>query len=157
MMRIVAALLAANLAAQIFLPAVCAHAQAAEPLAADSSREAAAAAGPFQVVSLDEPARTPHRLAWVSFLAGAGLVGFSFSLTDRANRNYDDYLVCTDPARAEHLYDRSRHYDRLAAASLLTGEALVATAVWLRFIHDRPAARANLVAGLDRCAVTLRF
>ena len=154
MMRIAAAFLAASLAAQFFLPAVCASAQAAEPFAADST---AAPAGPFPVVSLETPSDGTHRLAWASLLTGAGLVALSFALTDRANRDYDDYLVATDPARAERLYDRTRHYDRLSAASLLTGEALIATAVWLRFIRHRPDSRITLVAEPDRCAVALRF
>ncbi len=155
MMRTVAAVLAASLAAQISLPAVCALAQAAEPFTADSS--ATPSGGPFELVALESPPDGTHRLAWASFLTGAGLIGLSFVLTARANDAYDDYLVSTDPAAAGHLYDRSRHYDRLSAASLLTGEALVATAVWLRFVRRRPASRLDLAAGPDRCAVTLRF
>jgi hypothetical protein len=112
---------------------------------------------PFAIVPEEPPDRGSHRLAWASFITGAGLVGLSFALTDRANDAYDDYLVATNPADAGHLYDRTRHYDRLSAASLLTGEALVATAVWLRFIRPRPDARITLVAGPDRCAVALRF
>jgi hypothetical protein len=157
MMRIVAALLAASLTAQIFIPAVCASVQAAEPFEGDSAAAAPRTAGRFEVVPLETPPNGTHRLAWASLLTGAGLIGLSFALTDRANQNYDDYLVATDPAQAEHLYDRTRHFDRLSAASLLTGEALLATAVWLRFLRPRPASRVALVAGLDRCAVTLRF
>jgi hypothetical protein len=185
MMRTVAACLAASLAAQILLPAVCASAQAAESFAAGSPQAAPSAAepfaagspdvasvatpgsapadtarpatGPFEVVTLETPPDGPHRLAWASLLTGVGLIGLSFALTARANDAYDDYLVATDPARAEHLYDRTKHYDRLSAASLLTGEALVATAVWLRFLHHRPASRLTLVAEPDRCAVALRF
>lgn len=142
MMRIAAAFLAASLTAQILLPAVCASAQAAEP---------------FEVVPQDAPPDGTHRLAWTSFLTGAGLVGLSFALTAKANRAYDDYLVATEPAQAEHFYDRTTRYDRLSAASLLTGEALIATAVWLRFIHHRPDSRISLVAEPDRCAVSLRF
>lgn len=112
---------------------------------------------PFAIVPEEPPDRGSHRLSWASFITGAGLVGLSFALTDRANDAYDDYLVATNPADAEHLYDRTRHYDRLSAASLLTGEALVATAVWLRFIRPRPDARITLVAEPDRCAVALRF
>jgi hypothetical protein len=157
MMRIVAALLAASLTAQIFIPAVCASAQAAEPLEGDSAAAAPQAIEPFEVVPLEPPPNGTHRLAWASLLTGAGLVGLSFALTDRANRTYDDYLVATDPAQAEHLYDRTQRYDRLSAASLLTGEALVAAAVWLRFIRPRPASRVTLAAELDRCAVSLHF
>jgi hypothetical protein len=161
MMRTVAALLAANLATQFLLPAVCAPARAAESqvagsAAADSSAPAVSR-DPFERVPLTVRPRCSHRLAWTSLVAGASLVGLSFGLTDRANDTYADYLLATDPARAEHLYDRTRHYDRLSAVSLLTGEALVATAVWLRFIHDRPASRLRVAAGPDRCAVSLRF
>ena len=142
MKRAVAALLAASLTAPFCLPAVCVAAQAA---------------GPFEVVPPEAPARGPHRLAWASFLAGAGLVGASLVLTDRANRAYDDYLVATDPAELGRLYDRARRYDRLSAAALLTGEARVATAVWLRFIRRSPGSRLTLLAEPDRCAVSLRF
>jgi len=99
----------------------------------------------------------PEGKKWGKALVTAGLIGLSFALTARANDAYDDYLVATDPARAEHFYDRTKHYDRLSAASLLTGEALVATAVWLRFLHHRPTSRLTLVAEPDRCAVALRF
>jgi hypothetical protein len=156
MMRILAAFLAASLAAQIFLPAVCASAQAAATFEAGTD-VAPPAAGPFEVVPQESPPDGTHRLAWASLLTGAGLVGLSFALTDRANQSYDDYLVATDPGRAEHLYDRATRYDRLSAASLLAGEALVASAVWLRFIRPRPAPRLTLVAEPDRCAVALRF
>ena len=216
MMRTVAAFVAASLGASILLPAVCASAQAAEPLGSVGGREPAAAftsvrspghagesatlftpapragialewargvapsaradapgasdtadarpaqgrtsgSSPFAIVAEEAPDRGSHRLAWASFITGAGLVGLSFVLTDRANAAYADYLVATNPADAEHLYDRTKHYDRLSAASLLTGEALVATAVWLRFIRPRPDARITLVAEPDRCAVALRF
>lgn len=165
MMRILAAFLAASLAAQVFLPAVCASARAAEPLSgasagperADVVRDPGPPPTPFEIVAQATPPRRSHRLAWASFLTGAGLVGLSFALTDRANDAYDDYLLATNAADAERLYDRTRRYDRLSAASLLTGEALVATAVWLRFVRPRPESRVALVAGPDRCAVSLRF
>jgi hypothetical protein len=48
--------------------------------------------------------------------------------------------------------------DRLASAALLTGEGLLATAVWLRFVHPaREPRRLALEVEPSRCAVSLRF
>ncbi|HVP15064.1 MAG TPA: hypothetical protein VMS88_05945 [Terriglobales bacterium] len=117
---------------------------------------AAATAGPFETVPIGAAPRTSHRWAYVSLAAGAGLAGLSFAITARANRTYDEYLQATDPAEATRLYDRTVHFDRLAGASLLGGEALVAFGVWLRFLH-RPARPATISLGPGRCAVSLRF
>jgi hypothetical protein len=139
---VVAALLAASLLCESCSPAACAVRQAA---------------GPFESVPLDPPVREPHRLACGSLLAGAGLIGLSFALTDRANRRYDTYLAATEPAEIDRLYDETARLDRLSAAALLTGEALVVTGVWLRFLH-RPAPR-GVALNVDarRCAVSLQF
>jgi len=142
MKRLVAALVAAGVLIGVVPPAACADAQAA---------------GPFEPVPLEQPAPAPHRLAWTALLAGAGLVGTSFALTDRANRAYDDYLAATEPAEVARLYDRSVHLDRLSAAALLGGEALIATAVWLRFLHRPAPRRVALSLEGGRCAVSLRF
>ena len=142
MKRFVAALLAASLVAELSLPAACAAQQAADP---------------FEAVPLAPAARPPHRLAYASLLAGAGLVGLSFTLTDRANRRYDDYLNATQPAEISRLYDESVRLDHLSAAALLTGEALIAAGVWLRFLRRPAPQRAALIVEPGRCAVSLRF
>ena len=142
MKRIVAAVLAASLIIESLLPAACAARQAA---------------GPFEPVPIEPPARASHRLAHGSLLAGAGLVGLSFALTDRANRSYDRYLASTSPAEIGRLYDDAVRFDRLSAASLLTGEALIVTGIWLRFLRRPAPQRVALTVGTRRCAVALRF
>ncbi len=142
MKRIVAASLAASFLLELFLPAACAARQAA---------------GPFEPVPLEPPPHAPHRLAYGSLLAGAGLVGLSFALTGRANRSYDRYLAATTPAEIGHLYDETVRLDRISAAALLTGEALIATGVWLRFLHRPASQRVALTVDSHRCAVSLRF
>ena len=142
MTRFVATLLVASLLAQLPRPAACAPAQAADP---------------FEVVTSRGAAPRSHRWAYLSLATGAGLVGLSFVLTERANRSYDEYLDATDPARISALYDRAARDDRLSAASLFTGEALVAAGIWLRFLHRPAQARAYLDVEPGRCAVSLRF
>ena len=116
----------------------------------------ARAAASFENVPLAGAPRVSHRWAYASFAAGAGLAGLSFAISDRANRTYGEYLQATDPAEATRLFDRTVHFDRLASASLLTGEALVAFGVWWRFLH-RPARPTTITLGPGRCAVSLRF
>jgi len=142
MKRATAAVLAASLLTAIPPPAACATHRAA---------------GPFETVPTEPSARPPHRLAYAVLLTGGGLVGLSFTLTDRANRTYADYLRATDPDAVEGLYDRTVRYDRFAAAALLTGEALIVTGVWLRFLHRPGGSRLVLTADAGRCAVSLRF
>lgn len=137
-----AAALAASFLLQVGSPAACAAAQAA---------------GPFERVPLEDQPRTSHRWAYASLVAGAGLAGLSFVLTDRANRTYDRYLTATDPAEVSRLYDESQHYDRLSAASLFAGEALFAAGVWLRFLRRPAPNRVVLTVDPSRCAVSLRF
>ncbi len=57
----------------------------------------------------------------------------------------------------ERLYDRTVRYDRFSSASLLTGEALIATGVWLRFLRRPAASRVHLSLSPRRCSVTLSF
>ncbi len=142
MTRLAAAAIAASLLVGAIEPAACARAQAAAP---------------FEAVPVDAPVHGSHRLAYASLLAGGGLVGLSFALTDRANRTYDQYLVATDPVEVTRLYDRTVHFDRLSATSLLVGEALVATGVYLRFLRRPAASRLDVALAPDRCALTLRF
>ena len=126
---------------------------AAQPAA----RATAQAAAPFEPVPAESPGSPSHLWAYTSLVAGAGLVGFSFVLTDRANRAYDEYLDATSLNDLNRLYDETVRYDRLSAAALLTGEALVAAGVWLRFLHRPAPRRLSLTVGPDRCAVSLRF
>jgi len=114
-------------------------------------------AGPFESVPLEPPARTPHRLAYGSMLAGAGLVGLSFAVADRANGTYDRYLGATMPAEVDRLFDETVRLDRLSAAALLTGEALLVAGVWLRFLRRPAPQRIALTVDAGRCAVLLRF
>ena len=142
MKRIVAAMLAVSVLSGLF------------PTAAGATRPAA---GPFEVVPIAHPIRTSHRLAYASLLAGGGLVGLSFTLTDRANHSYRDYLSATEPAAISRLYDDAARFDHLSATALLTGEALIAAGVWLRFLHRPAPQRVALTVEPGRCAVSLRF
>jgi len=140
--RWTAALLLASAAAGAPNGAACAFAQAADS---------------FEVVPRPPGDGRSHRVAWACAIAGVGLVAASFPLSELADRRYQDYLAETDPAAVEGRYQATRRADRLASASLLAGEALVVTAVWLRFVRRSPPPRASLVLLPDRCAVRLRF
>jgi hypothetical protein len=139
---IVAAVLAASLLTELLVPAACAARQAADP---------------FEPVPVEPAARAPHRLAYASLLTGAGLAGLSFALTDRANHRYADYLAATDPAAISRAYDEAVRLDRVSAAALLTGEALIAVGAWLRFLQRPARPRLALTVDSGRCAVSLRF
>jgi hypothetical protein len=138
----VAAFVAALMVVSEIAPAARAHAQAA---------------GPFTEVPLRTESGRTHALAYASLLAGAGLIGGSFALSHRADDTYDDYLAATDPPRIEKLYDRTVRYDHLSSASLLTGELLIATGLYLRFLRRSSEPRLSLELGARRCAATLRF
>lgn len=142
MRRITAASIAACIILELVLPAARAHAQAAEP---------------FQVVPIEKPAHRGHGWAYLSLLGGAGLVGVSFHFANRADRAYDEYLITTDLERIEVLYDRAVRNDHISHASLLTGEVLVATGLYLRFIRRPSAARVSLTLEPSRCALSYRF
>ncbi|MFN8588254.1 MAG: hypothetical protein U0704_10700 [Candidatus Eisenbacteria bacterium] len=146
MRRLAAAMLIAGTANAAPLWAACAHAQAASP---------------FEVVPRPQPERRSHAWAWLTAATGAGLIAGSFPLRDAADRRYDEYLVETDPARIGARWNDTIRADRLASGSLIAGEVLVATAVWLRFVHrPRPATgspHTTLVITPERCALALRF
>lgn len=141
MFRPVAALLAA-LTATPLIPAACAQAQAA---------------GPFPEVRMPPRPRGSSTWAYVCIGAGLGLLGGSTILSERANDRYDEYLRATDPGRVRDLYDETVTLDRLSTASLLTGEALIATGLYLRFLRREPASRMAFHLGPARCAVSWRF
>jgi hypothetical protein len=142
MLRLTAAFLAACITFEILCPAARAHAQAAAP---------------FQVVPVETPMRRSHTWAYLTMAAGAGLVGVSFTLANRADHAYADYLVSTDPVSIDLLYDRAVRNDHLSQASLLTGETLIAAGLYLRFIRRPSAGRLSLSLVPSRCAVSCRF
>lgn len=118
----------------------------------------AQAAAPFEIVPRSSAERPSHRLAWVTALVGAGLVAGSFPLAAEADRRYAVYLTETDVARIEDRYHATTRMDRIASGALLTGEALLATAVWLRFLRPpREDDRVTFELEPARCAVSLRF
>lgn len=117
----------------------------------------AQAAFPFPVLPRStQPARS-HWLAYTCAAAGAGLIAASFPLSDRADRLYDDYLTESNPARIESRWNSTIRADRVASGSLLAGESLLATAVYLRFIHRPRDSRVALVVSPAQCALSLRF
>ena len=142
MRPLAAACLLAGLLSGDLSTAGCAHAQTAVP---------------FQVVPQPDPDRRDHRWADLTILAGVSLVTASFPLATAADRRYDAYLREGDPARIESRWQAVRRADRLASASLIGGEVVLATGIWLRFLR-RPAERGlRLSVAPSRCAVTLRF
>lgn len=142
MRRFAAALLSASLSILLPVTAVCAPAQAAVP---------------FQPVDLQPTARRSHRLAYVTAATGLALIAASFPLSDAADRRYDEYLGESDPSAIERRWDDVVHADRVASASLLSGEVLLATGIWLRFVRRAPSSRLTWTAGPSRCAVSWRF
>ncbi len=85
---------------------------------------------------LPEPPRKPPliRRRWFQLAligTGAALTGTSAILRRQADRWYDRYLGSSDPAAIERFYDRTAHYDRLAGASLGSGQALLTAGIFL--------------------------
>ncbi len=117
----------------------------------------ARAADPFEVVPRPAPDGRSYRAAWACAITGVGLVAASFPLANLADRRYDDYLAETDPDRVDARWRATVRMDRLSSGSLLAGEALLASAVWLRFVHRSREPRATLVLLPDRCAIAVRF
>lgn len=137
-----AAVLLAALTIALLVPAARAHAQVA---------------GPFPEVSMPPSASGSSTWAYVCIGAGLGLLGGSTILSDRANDRYQDYLRATAPESVRELYDETLVLDRLSTGSLLTGELLIATGLYLRFLRRPAASRVALDVGPSRCAVSLRF
>jgi len=85
---------------------------------------------------LPAPPRPPPliRRRWFQLAligAGTALTGTSAILRHQADRWYDRYLGSSDPDEIEHFYGRTAHYDRLAGASLGTGQALLTAGIFL--------------------------
>lgn len=89
------------------------------------------------------PSRTP---AYIALGAGAALTVASFVVAEQADRDYERYLAETDPARLDEAYDAARRKDRLAAGTLIAGQAALAFGIYWRFLR-RPRAAALESAG----------
>ena len=85
-----------------------------------------------------------HTRAYVALGAGAALTGASFLLAESADREYERYLVETDPTRLEDRYNAARRLDRLSAATLIAGQAGLALGLYWRFLHHPRTAQAPL-------------
>jgi len=117
----------------------------------------ARAASPFELVPRTVPARHPRRAAFACAALGCGLVAASFPLADAADRRYEEYLVEGDPSRIESRWQASVRADRIASGALLSGEALLAGALWLAFLHRPHDAHVTLLVTPERCALACRF
>jgi hypothetical protein len=115
------------------------------------------AAAPFPIVPTPTFAHPPHRAAWACLAGGAGLVAASFSIHDRANRRYDEYLSSSDPDRLARLYDQTITLDRISSATLLTGELVFVTGVYLRFLRGPGSRRLSLALEGGECVARWRF
>jgi hypothetical protein len=122
-----------------------------------AARALAQAAAPFPEVPVDHTGGPSYGWAYLAIVAGAAMIGGSFALANQADDTYDEYLEATDPDEIERLYDRTVLYDRYAQGTLLTGEVLVVTGVYLRFIRRPKPARLGIDLRPDRCALALRF
>lgn len=142
MHRRTAAALAAMLMSQMVFTAARSPAQAAES---------------FPVVPLETVTQRRHTWAYVTLVGGAALVGSSFGFSGKADDAYAAYLVSTDPDEIQTLYDRAVANDHRAQFSLLTGEALIAAGLYLRFIRRPAPRRVSLVILPSRCALSYRF
>jgi hypothetical protein len=142
MKRFAAVLFAACLMCQLSVAAARAQSRAVEP---------------FPTVPLELPEKQNYWGAYLACIGGASLVGLSFVFTHQADHAYSDYLASTDPTEIEMLYDRAARYDHLSQASLLTGEALIATGLYLRFIKRPSHKKVAFSFEPTRCAVSFRF
>ena len=123
-------------------------------------------APPFEVIPPRSNEGHSHRLAWGTAIAGVVLVGASFPLANEADRRYDAYLAETDVDQIEEQFQSTLRMDNYAKASLLVGEVLLATAVWMRFVHTSHESRVTTAESRERftlhvrpgrCALALRF
>jgi len=140
--RMTAALMLASAVAGVPLEAARAHAQAADS---------------FEVLPRPETRPKASWGAWACGIGGVGLVLASFPLAAEADRRYDEYLSENDPARIEDRYQATQHADYLASGALLTGEALIVSAIYLRFVRRPHPPRAAVAVLPGRCAVSVRF
>ena len=129
---------------------------AAPPLAV---RACAQTDTPFEVVPRHAVGQPSHGAAYLTALAGVGLVIASFPLSHAADQRYAEYLNEIDVTKLDERFKATERMDRIASGSLLVGEALIATGVWLRFVHHPRAqgSKVTLALAADRCALSLRF
>jgi hypothetical protein len=113
---------------------------------------------PFPVLTseLRPPARS-HKWAYTAMVGGAALIGASFYFHSRADDAYDDYLAATDPETIERHYDDAARWDTVSRASLTTGEVLLATGLYLRFVRRPAASRTSVILSPNRCALAVNF
>lgn len=121
----------------------------------------AQAAQSFPEIKTRQPTRTSHKWAYVSMVAGAGLIAASFPLANKADDLYDQYHFATDPDEIDHLYDETIRYDWYARGALIGGEVLMGFGLYLRFIRqprtDKPEATLDLRLEPGRCALAWSF
>jgi hypothetical protein len=122
-----------------------------------AARAFAQAAGPFPEVPL--PAAPHHSNTWaiVSLGTGAALIAGSFAFADAADSRYADYLRATEPGQIKDLYDDAVLFDRLSGASILTGEVLIATGIYLAFLRHPTPSRVMFALEPSKCGVSFRF
>jgi hypothetical protein len=113
-------------------PLLAAVLVAAPPLVTSARAQAET---PFEIVPRHASGQSSHRLAYLTAVTGIGLIALSFPLEHEADRRYAEYLSETDVTQLDERFAATERMDRLASGSLLVGEALIATAVWLRFVH----------------------
>jgi len=109
------------------------------------------------VVEVQQAHGPSHFWAYVALGSGVALVGGSFVCSQEADDAYAAYLRETDPVKIEHYYDRAVMFDKIATASLATGEILFVTGIYLRFIKQPRESRLGLVVGPGRCGLSLRY
>lgn len=127
------------------------------PVVAPAARAQAQAAKPFPVVRMQTTPAHRHTWAYVTLAGGVTLIGLSFLYSHRADDEYAAYLASTNPEEIPLLYSRAVRSDHRAQATLLSGEVLVATGIYLRFVRRPARSRVALLLAPSRCAVSCRF
>jgi hypothetical protein len=123
------------------------------PAACDTAQ----AAAPFPVIPVEEKNPHPHRAAYVCIGSGLLLTGASFLIAREADQTYSEYQSETDPDRISELYDHTVWLDHWSRGTLLGGQALLITGLYLRFIRHPSAEKVSLLVAPDRCAFVVRF
>jgi hypothetical protein len=124
---------------------------------APAACDTAQAAAPFPVVPVEEKNPHPHRAAYVCIGSGVLLTGASFLIAREADQTYSQYLNETDPDKITELYDHTVWLDHWSRGTLLGGQALIISGLYLRFIRHPAADKLSLLVAPNRCALVLRF
>jgi hypothetical protein len=122
-----------------------------------AARALAQAADPFPEVPLPTAPKHSNTWAILSLGAGAALIAGSFAVADAADSRYSEYLRATDPGKIQDLYDEAVLFDRVSGASILTGEVLIATGIYLAFLRHPAPSRLSIALEPSKCGVSLRF